>query len=75
MKRKEKPNILIDSDYLRYIIKTKKITTAEIAKEFGCGNASVNKKLNGNIRISVEEAYILMRMFNLTFEKIFRFIS
>ena len=57
--------------YFYYLLSTKGLKRADVAKELEIHVATLNKKIKGEIRISVEEAVKIMNLLQMEFNDIF----
>lgn len=57
--------------YFDYLLSTKGLKRADVAKELEIHVATLNKKIKGEIRISVEEAIKIMDLLQMEFNDIF----
>lgn len=58
-------------NYLRVLLSNKGIKTAELAKLLNIKPATLNKKINGDVKFSEKDIKILLEALNMTYEQVF----
>ncbi len=57
--------------YIRALLNSKNITTLELSKLMNISQATLNKKIKGDIRFSERDIKILLDVLNMSYEEIF----
>jgi transcriptional regulator with XRE-family HTH domain len=66
-----KRNLKIKNGHFRGILKDNGITTKELSQKIGITQVTLNSKIIGNIRFTLDDIFKILKVLNMTFEEVF----
>lgn len=66
-----KRNLKIKGGHFRGILQDSGITTAELSKKIGIKQVTLNNKIIGNCRFTLDDIFKILKVLNMTFEEVF----
>lgn len=72
MKLKKNKSMVFDSDYFRYVMASNKVTTQHLSYLLEVSRNHMDKKIKKGI-FDIDEARILIELFRLSFDEVFKF--
>jgi predicted DNA binding protein len=60
----------MDSEYFRYLMNKKRVSTVELAKQLGVSRSQMNYKIKNGV-FGIEDIKIISKLFDMKFEQIF----
>lgn len=61
----------MNGKYFDYLLSIKGLKRKNVADKLGIAQTTLNKKIKGDIRISLEEIIMIMELLNMSFDEIF----
>ena len=61
----------MNGKYFDYLLSLKGLKRKNVAQKLGIAQTTLNKKIKGDIRITLEEIISIMKLLNMSFDEIF----